>query len=256
MTSIVGIRCTDGVVIGADSAASFSDGRFSTIEQLTDQKIKIIGGSVIIAGTGYVGHMQRFSAVVDDLWSKNAFAGKTDMAIAQKLSSDGLKEFDLTHTAQNVAFTALVAYPAKDQPTLCELPGGVEIRFQPEIKRLDDFWFASWGSGRGITDPFLALFRNIFWSGGAPTLQGGIFTTLWALKHACEVNPGGIKEPIHIAVLDRDPTNKGRWRARKLDEAELKEQEDMVDAATTHFSTFRDILQGEGRQEPPKAPGI
>jgi hypothetical protein len=139
MTSIVGIRCTDGVVIGADSAASFSDGRHATIEQLTDQKIKIIGDSIIIAGTGYVGHMQRFTAAVEHQWVQGTFSGKNDMAFAQIMSSEGLKEFNLTHTVPNIAF-------------------------------------------------------------------------------------------------------KGKLRARMLDKEELVEQENMVDAATKHFSTFQDLV--------------
>src|SRR5882762_8782723 len=87
----------------------------------------------------------------------------------------------------NLQFAAMVAYPANDQPSLCELPGGPGI-FQPEIKKVDDLWFASTGSGQSITDPFLALLRKVYWRDEAPSLQGGIFTALWALQHACEVS--------------------------------------------------------------------
>jgi 20S proteasome alpha/beta subunit len=69
MTSIVAIRCKDGVVMGADSSATFGDGgHVRTIEQLTDRKIEIVGNTtkLIIAGTGYI-----VSAVVVTLcfWS-------------------------------------------------------------------------------------------------------------------------------------------------------------------------------------------
>jgi 20S proteasome alpha/beta subunit len=68
MTAIVGIRCKDGVVIGADSSATFTDGgQVRTIEQPTEKKIEIIGDKVIVAGTGSVGHGQRFCAVVRKL---------------------------------------------------------------------------------------------------------------------------------------------------------------------------------------------
>ena len=78
MTAVVGIRCKDGVVIGADSSATFGDGGGprGVIEQSTSRKIEIIGESVIVAGTGAVGHMQRFSPVIQGLWNQKAFQGK------------------------------------------------------------------------------------------------------------------------------------------------------------------------------------
>jgi hypothetical protein len=244
VTAIVGIRCKDGVVIGADSSATFGDGggnRF--IEQSTRRKIEIIGENVIVAGTGAVGHMQRFTAVTQKLWSDKAFAGKSEIEIGKMLSNGGILDFNQTHAMNRLEFSAMVAYPANDQPSLCEFPGAQGL-FQPEIKKVDDLWFASTGSGQSITDPFLALLRKVYWRDEAPTLQGGIFTALWALQHACEVNPGGIKEPITIAVLARE---KGKLRARMLDDAELAEHQNMVAEATKHMASFRDILEGKGK---------
>lgn len=192
MTSIVSIRCKDGVVVGADSSATFGDGgAVRTIEQPTERKIEIIGDQIIIAGTGFVGHAQRFCEVVRRLYGDKAFQDRSDIEIGKMLSSEGIKDFTQTHIAQ-IAYSAFVAYPAKNQPCVCELIGG-QSAFQPEIKHPNDLWFTSAGSGQPITDPFLALFRQVFWHDGPPNLQGGIFTALWALRHACEVNPGGIK---------------------------------------------------------------
>ena len=244
MTAIVGIRCTDGVVIGSDSSATFGDGgALKTIEQTTTKKIEIIADHVIVAGTGYVGHMQRFTAMVTALWDAKGFTNKPELEIGKMLGSSALKEFDQTHVADKAQFSALVAFAANDRPALCELPGG-RAMFQPEIKKPDDLWFTSAGSGQGITDPFLALFRKVFWPNGAPALQGGIFTALWALQHACEVNPGGINLPVKIAVLARD---KGKLKARMLSDAELAEHENMVAEATKHMAGFRDILEGKGK---------
>jgi hypothetical protein len=137
--------------------------------------------------------MQRFFAVVQKLWDSKSFSGKSEIEIGKILASAGIADFHQTHAMNNLEFAAMVAYPANDQPSLCELPGGRGL-FQPEIKKVDDLWFASTGSGQSITDPFLAVLRKVYWRDEAPTLQGGIFTVLWALQHACEVNPGGINE--------------------------------------------------------------
>ena len=125
MTAIVGIRCGDGVVIGADSSATFGDGggnRF--IEQSTRKKIEIIGENVIVAGTGAVGHMQRFTAVIQKSWDSKSFSGKSEIEIGKMLASAGIADFHQTHAMNNLEFAAMVAYPANDQPSLCEFPGG------------------------------------------------------------------------------------------------------------------------------------
>jgi hypothetical protein len=256
MTSIVGIRCKDGVVIGSDTSATFGDERHRTIEQETERKIEIIGNAVIVAGTGYVGHHQRFVALVRKLHNLGTLRSQSQaLDKAKLLSQEGVKEFAATHV-QRLEYGSLVAFEAEGQPVLCEYPLGQlgAGGFQPEIKMPDDkLWFASIGSGQQITDPFLALVRKIFWPDGPPTLKEGKFMALWALKHACEVNPGGIKEPIKIAVLEK----KGRdWKSSLLTEAEQAEAEGVVTAATEHFRDFRKVLLGEETQTqpPPEAP--
>jgi 20S proteasome alpha/beta subunit len=132
VTAIVGIRCKDGVVVGADSSATFGDGGGrGVIEQSTNRKIEIIGESIVIAGTGALGHMQRFSAVIQGLWNQKAFQGKTDIEIGKMLSSGGINDFRQTGAMNNLQFAAIVAYPAvNDQPCLCELPGGPGSLFE------------------------------------------------------------------------------------------------------------------------------
>jgi hypothetical protein len=258
MTSIVAIRCTDGVVIGADSSATFGDGAFSrTIEQNTDTKIQIVGNSTkfIIAGTGYVGHHQRYTEAVRQANAKKELVATSETEMAKHLSRVGVNDFSqsfIPDHLKHIPYSAFVAFKIGNMPCLIELsgPGG----FQPEIKRVDDLWFTSSGSGQSITDPFLALFRSVFWSQSAPDVKGGIFTAYWALHHACEINPGGIKAPIRMAVL-APPAKGGQLEASMLSEDDLQETRDLVTAATQHFGQFRETLLGKaGVSEPPKLP--
>ena len=237
MTALVGIRCKDGVVIGADGSATFGDGQHRTIEQPA-KKIEIIDNHVIVAGSGYVGHAQRFCHVVRNLWRDQQFKGKDAIAIGKMLSQTGIKDFKETGVTQ-LNYSALVAYSAKEGMSLCELPSAEG--FQPEIKMTDGNWWVAAGSGQTILDPLLAFFRSIYWREEAPTLRGGIFTALWALLHACEVNPGGINEPISIAILEH---GKKRISARLLPEKELSEHRNMVKDASVHMASFRNIVLG------------
>lgn len=243
MTSIIGIRSKDGVVIGADSSATFEDSnQLRTIQQPTKHKIRIIGDQIILAGTGAIGYGQRFYGVINALFKDKNFQKKPTLEIAKMLSATAVNDFRQTGI-NSPQYSALVAYKGSDGLALCEFAGGQQM-FQPELKQLDDLWFVSAGSGQTITDPFLALLRRLFWKDEAPNLQDAKFAILWALDHACEVSAGGIKEPIKIAVLE--PNKKGHYRARFLDDAELAEHRNIIDDATKYFGKYKDIMGGAG----------
>ena len=71
MTVVVGIRCTDGVVIGTDSAMTFGPSEQQlTIEQPYRSKIDIIDSHIIVAGTGQIGLGQRLASEVEKLWGE------------------------------------------------------------------------------------------------------------------------------------------------------------------------------------------
>jgi 20S proteasome alpha/beta subunit len=245
MTSLVGIRCTDGIIIGADSSATFGSPQSRTIEQETAKKIAIVGNTqkLVVAGTGAVGHHQRFVEAVRQANAKQEFKNKSEVEVAKHLASLGVNDFastTLPHHMDRVPYSALVAYSISNKPCLCEIDGA--SGFQPEIKYPDDLWFASIGSGQPITDPFLALFREVFWKSSPPDLKGGLFTAYWALKHACDINPGGINYPIRIAVLSK---NNGGLDAKMLSDDDLAETRDLVEGASSHFASFREILLGQ-----------
>jgi len=251
MTSIVAIRCKDGIVVGADSSATFGDGAVPTVEQLTKKKIELIGDFAIVAGTGYVGHQQRFTAVVKKLYDTKKFVNLDALQTAKLLSSEGIRDFAETHIPQGgLQYTALVALPAKKEPCLVELPGG-RMHFQPELKNSDDLWFTSAGSGQPITDAVLTLLKNVFWKDGPPTLKGGIFTAYFTLKHVCEVNPGGIQEPIYMAVLEKDGQ---QFKARMLSADDLAEHDAAILDMKERMSAFRDVLEGRAEAAPVPQP--
>ncbi len=244
MTAIVGMLCNDGVVIGADSSSTFSTGREHTIEQ-PSEKISIIDNSIIIAGTGQVGLDQRFTEVVSDAWSKKQFQG-TPMQIAKVLSANGINDFASTQ-APKEAYGALVAYPLKKKPCLCEF---ALSDFQPEMKTADRIWYCSMGSGQNITDPFLAFMRSVFWTDGRqPNVREGVFATAWALEHVVDCNPGGVDGPISIAVLER---NRNNLVARRIRDEELDEIREHIDEAKTRLRDFIVDFQLDEVPEIPK----
>jgi 20S proteasome alpha/beta subunit len=231
MTAIVGVLCRDGLVMGTDSSMTLGSGMGDrTIEQPTE-KLKIISESVIVAGTGQVGLGQRFTQVIEQAYTDKVFLGtKHFTAVGNEVCKRALADFGSTgvRTGQ---YGALVGFVLGDKPHLCEFPVS---DFQPEFKT-ETMWYCSMGSGQPITDPFLALMREVFWDHGLPRIQDATFAVTWALDHAVKINPGGINGPVRIAVLEK---NGGKFRARILDDADLEEHRQNIDQAKERLRSF------------------
>jgi 20S proteasome alpha/beta subunit len=246
MTAIVGVLCKDGIVIGTDSSATFGQGpQFRTIEQPTE-KCHIIGEHIIVAGTGEVGLDQRFCKIVKEAWENKQFKG-SEIDVAKRLAKQAIEDFQSTY-AQSGSYGALIAFPVNHKPFLCEY---ALTNFQPELKT-GHLWYCSIGSSQAITDPFLALMREIFWREGPPDLNEGIFAVTWALDHAIAVNPGGVNGPIRIAVLER--VQKTDLKARLLEETELAEHRQYIREAKQCVRDYRSVPKTENAGEIPDIP--
>ncbi len=237
MTVLIGMLCIDGVVIGADSSATFSAGPFNTIEQPA-MKIFVVN-DVLIAGTGAVGLMQRFHHVVTTHRATGHFSRVPRQQTANALCAKTIQDFGSTGIQcgpNGFGLGAMIAFPSSTGPELCEFQCS---DFQPEFKSSLG-WFVSMGSGQLIADPFLGLLGRVFFDGSRPNVAEAIFGTLWALEHAIELNTGGIKGPSVIGVLSKDAA--GLWRARILTDDDLTEHHSNIKGAETHLAAYRTQL--------------
>jgi hypothetical protein len=235
MTAIVGILCSDGVIIGTDSSVTLTSGQTRTIEQ-TAEKLTIVGDSVIIAGTGQVGLGQRFTDVVQKAWDAKVFSNPTPALHKAKIvCKNGLDDF-ISTSVQKGTYGALVAFVAENKAQLCEF---AVSDLQPELKT-NQLWYCSMGSTQHITDSFLALIRDILWKNGPPPLTDGIFAATWTLDHAVTVNPGGVNAPVRIARLSRG--RDGQFHAEILDDLELQEHRQNIAGAKQYLLKYCEAL--------------
>lgn len=246
MTVIVGVLCKDSVVIGADSAVTFTTGQTVTIQQ-TAQKIDIIHDQVIVAGTGAVGLGQRCAHVVEQTWM-DTLVGNHEIEIGKRISALVKTDFQDT-AARDGQYGALIAFPSRGQAHLCEFS---VIGFQPELKT-NRIWYVSMGSGQSLADPFLAQCREAFWEDGPPAkTEEGVFAATWALVHTIKFNPGGVGGPITVAVLS--PDENGSLRARFLENDELEEHQNNVAGALDELRSYGNALKGEPDVDIPEIP--
>lgn len=247
MTALVGIYCNDGVVIGADSSATFTAGQVRTIEQQTE-KIELIGEYCILAGTGPIRLGQRFNEILQLANKNSIFQGKsTAMEVAKTLCQQVINDFAQTGVGRGT-YAALVAFGIRHEPFLCEF--GL-ADFQSELKT-GKLWYCSMGSGQHITDTFLGFIRRVFWQDRPPNVNGGVFAATWTLQMAIELNPGGINGPINIAVLEKDKA--GKLKSRMLTPADLQEHEQKIGEMATYIREFSQKDKTDPAPDIPKAP--
>lgn len=264
MTLIVGIRCSDGIVVGADGAATLGSMGHMTVQQKTVKKLSILEGKIIVGVSGPVGIGQRLRAVIEEAYKSNRFKGRAELAmgVMRKAFWDevvgnewnvagvvsGTLGPQIAATSANSAM--LLALPIEKKPELIQF----DQQCAPELAT-DELPFVAIGGGQPIADPFLGFARRVFWPKQPPSINDGVFSAVWALRHAIEHAPGGIADPIQIAVLKKGPD--GGWHAEELEEAELLQHEEAVKDAEQALSAWRSQFTaapaGDSPEQPPGA---
>ena len=218
MTLIIGILCSDGIVLGADSAATYATnfGQSYTIKQQTSRKLQVIGQNIILGVSGPVGlgqsyreELETYIAGYDNVspWSDVLGARKQLHTSLWKHAEPLWKNAETVSKTvgaqaamQDVNHNTLIAFPVKGIPHL--------IGFSPQCAAeaaTESLPFVSIGSGQTAADPFLAFIRRVFWPKSLPTTADAILSAVWALEYSIHAQPSGIAKPIQIAVLQNDP---------------------------------------------------
>ena len=243
MTLIIGIKCADGVVVGADGAATLGEAAFgqNTVIQHV-AKLQSISDRIIMGVSGPVGLGQLYCDSVERARQKlrtGSLAG-IQRALQTALSNDVQQAVKASQLWAQVrgpdaihlsATQSLIAIPVQRRPELiqCNQVGQTEAAS-------DDLPYVAIGSGQPLADPFLAFLRSVFWEKAPPRLAQGIFAVVWTLTHAVRVTPGGVSEPIQVMTLAGD---KGDNLVTKvLPDHELQEHKQSVASAELYLASF------------------
>lgn len=210
MTILVGVKCSNGIVIGSDSAATSSAGMTPVMQIMSNDKIRIFGNNIVVATTGAVGNTQRLHHHVEAAIKGSVFRNLDKIEAATNISKRLLTDFASscmpTHPQHGLGFGALVAAPIKGEPCLIEYASN---NFQPELKQ-DKLFYVSMGSGQPLADPFLAFVSRVLWKDNLPDVELGKFGVYWTLNHTITLAPGMVGPPIKMAVLRQEGTT---WTA-------------------------------------------
>ena len=233
VTLIIGVKCEDGVVVGADSIRTFG----SRIEQEVSNKIEIADDDIIIGTSGVVGLSQLIKDELRRIW--NNVKHQNRISSARNMISDAIlvQITPVRNRADRLksryeGCRSIIAFPFKVSPVLLQydaLANSVEIT--PESP------FVSIGSGSIQADPFLAFVKRTIWNDQAPVnVSEGTFGVLWTLDHVSRVNAGlGVGGRSRVAVLQKQD---GSWNAEFLSDYQLAESKEAILEAEDRLRSF------------------
>ena len=246
MTLIIGVKCEDGIVIGADSIRTFGTG----IEQEVNNKIQIDDGNVLIATSGVVGLSQLIKDELRRCWRD--VKQQERVSYTRNLISDAmLLQIKPAFNRADVLMSrfegcsSIVAFPLQDNHVLLQFNARAD-----SIEITQESPFVSIGSGSVQADPFLAFIKRTFWHDKAPeNISEGTFGVLWTLDHVSRVNAGlGVGGRSRVAVLQKQGN---LWRADFYSDDHLGEHKEAILVAEDELRSFRnrfnpDLNDGDG----------
>lgn len=232
MTLIVGVKCSDGLVLGADSTATYVTPLGQpTIRQETSAKLHIatdVSGRLVVAVSGPIALSQSYSDEVDHYVRShnNRVTWKTVQEAKTELTKMFWKHAGPTYERAGIV-ARVIGQAAVNEcnhqaAAMFALGDGSHlIQFTGHCNAEEvtvDLPFVSLGSGQVSADPFLAFIRRIFWPTGLPSLLDGKLATIWTLDEVIKHTPGGIGGNVRVAVLAKDPQGEGKCSELSIEE--------------------------------------
>lgn len=245
MTILVGVKCTDGIVIGADSMTTSAMGTSPLVQVPEADKLQPLGADAILACTGQIGLSQRVKLVADELYRGRQFKGSAIVSAAV-LTGLVLDDFNASHVPRHpqhgLNFGALLGIVIEGEPHLIEF---ATTDFQPELKEGKSF-YVSMGSGQLLADPFLTFVKRVLWRDTMPTVERAKIGVIWALKYTIGLAAGGVGGAMRLGVIRSQPD--GGWQANVLDD--VQEQEQYINELESRISLDEPFKEAESSIPP------
>lgn len=244
MTLLVGVLCSNGVVIAADHQATHGGMGQQTVGQSVT-KVQVINGEALYATSGHKGLGQQLHAIVERKQPefKNQGYAANIVKLQEAVRPIVDPAFQTARHAAGVLGNAaagdcicggLLAAGFKDGMKLIEITPQVAVEYMTA-----DMPFISMGSGKASADPFLGFLRKVFWPTTLPTLQEGALAAYWTIQHAIDMKVAGVGFGVDIFAVE--PSDKS-CKARELEDAELAEHAEFMKAAEEALRGVRQAL--------------
>jgi hypothetical protein len=260
VTLLVGVLCSDGVVIAADRQATHGTLGQRTVGQAVT-KIRTIGATGLFAASGHLGLGQQLASIVEQKQSEfmnqpyDRFIGKLQTALravvdpALNTARIASGVYGPQVAASDATCGSLLAAPFRDRLHLVEITPQVAVEsMSPSLP------FICLGSGKGSADPFLGFLKSVFWPDVLPSVREGALAAFWTVQHAIDMKVDGVGFDVDLFVVEKAGSS---YASRQLSSAELAEHTDFINASVMSLRGLRDGLGGSSSTgEVPEPPTL
>jgi hypothetical protein len=256
MTLIVGIKCTDGIVLAAEKDALPGTGVVDVTEDV--KKIHKIENQFLVALGGFSGQGHRYLETIRrlDIESENLDCFQIQEAIHEALQPIVKSIIKTTETVREnsglkdlgyILAEALVAYVGSDGPCL------LHVNHVAQCDPIAETVYQVIGEGEKVAVPFLSYIKRFVWGDKAPNVSTAIMSALW-MFHFAHNCAGKFGPPWMIATLQ--PSADGAASIEILDENALDPHHRLIDLIEGEFGKIPMIFQGEAAFQMPTAGSI
>lgn len=209
MPQIVGIHCTNGVVL----AASGSGDNDASIVPRRARSLRVISGQAVLGVSGHEGLAQEMTLALEgalvtpergdgsELSFRNklreALAGPIQRGMALQRSLDGIPDSSDTDGSRHICTGGIVALPFRRALRLYVLDSACALTELTEERPC-----AAVGAGRGLTEAFLRFLARNLWQAELPSVRQAEVAACWALVHA-QADGAGTREPRQLVAMSR-----------------------------------------------------
>lgn len=207
MPQIVGIHCTNGVVLAASGSG---DGDASNLLRRA-RSLRVIAGQAVLGVSGHEGVAQEMTLALEGALAtpergdgselsfrnklRDALAGPIQRSAALQCSLDRIADPRDREPAQNTYGGGIVALPFRRALRLYTLDAACVLT---ELTEEDPF--AAVGAAWGLTEAFLGFLARNLWEAGVPSVRQAEMAACWALAHA---KAATTVEPRQLVVMSR-----------------------------------------------------
>lgn len=249
MTLVIGIQCTDGVVLAAERGAIPGTGVVDVSEDV--MKVHAVDGRFLVGLGGFSGQAHRYlegirRLEIADPASMRRFDVQEEIQKAMiSLAADVAIPAKATQIIGGdigtVLAEALVAFLSSDGPSLTHI-GAVGM-----CDCIDEILYHVIGSGEKIAAPFLSYIKRHVWQHKRPTIATAVVSTMWTFSfaHNCA---GNYSPPWVVATLQASEDGRSA-KIEFLDDDALGTHHQSVEELETAFGNLPKIYEPGGTQD-------
>jgi len=215
MTLVLGVMCQDGVVIGADSAVTYTtSGGFQTVQLSTKKIWPIADNKMLFAASGDVGLAQRIQGEIEEFWknldsiSSINYVRDSIERCAKRVLEPRFRTLEFIpqemrgEALSSAMCYSLLAFIRDEQFHMLHLGVNATLtEFGLEMP------FVSIGSGQPMADPLFGFLKNALWPSGRFYVSDAELVIAWILDTVIHINPGGVGGEKVIYRLTKDNSN-------------------------------------------------